>query len=99
LRRSSTTRKKCRTGKRGITRRQAVQIARQACIPDASQFTAYGSKPENLNIGGIPSEPCWFVYVPKMDFRGQGILRSSRVILVSKSSGKILYDGSARDEG
>lgn len=41
----------------------------------------------------------WYVYVPWCDGLDGSALRSSRVVVVSKVGGRILYDGSANDEG
>ena len=43
-----------------------------------------------------PLENCWFILTSFSDIP---MLASSRLIAVSKESGKILYDGSAYDEG
>jgi hypothetical protein len=53
---------------------------------------------DNLNVYGVQSYgPCWCVFVPWNDeFDG---LRSGRILLVSKLTGRLVYDGSACDEG
>jgi len=82
-----------------ISKKKAIEIARKACIPRPDRFVCKDRKPDNCRIYNMPSEPCWFVYAPWL-YEGEGMgLRSSRVILVSKLTGKILYDGSANDEG
>jgi hypothetical protein len=53
--------------------------------------------PANFRIYNPPKEPCWFIYAPWND--GKETLRSSRIILVSKETGRVLYDGDAGDEG
>ena len=54
--------------------------------------------------GGAPiiystpvNDRCWFVYLNN-HFAGYG-LKSSDIIIVSKDTGKVLYFGSANDEG
>ena len=56
-------------------------------------------KPEGrINIYRTwPEEPVWYVYVPWDD--GLVYIRSSRVILIAKKDGRVLYDGGAGVEG
>jgi hypothetical protein len=82
-----------------VSRRQAVDIARTQSTPAQSSFRVYGRKPGNVNIYNLPAEACWFVFASWGDGKDGTILRSSRVLLVSKLSGKVLYDGTANDEG
>lgn len=51
------------------------------------------------NIYLQSQDPCWYIFVPWGDGLDGSILRSSRVIVISKVTGAILYDGSANDEG
>jgi hypothetical protein len=62
-------------------------------VTDApANFTPdYNSPPIN--------EPAWFVFLPWFDGHDGACLRSSHVIAVSKADGRVLYDGSANDEG
>lgn len=81
-----------------ITKQRALQIAARAVTPHGGKFKCYSKKPESFRNYGInPIEPCWYVYVPWND--GLTALRSSRVIVISRLTGSILYDGSAGDEG
>ena len=80
-------------------RRQVAVIARRAVVPDVRQFRVYSRKPENVNVYNVPTEPCWYVFAPWVDGKDGTMLRSSHVLLVSKISGRVLYDGSANDEG
>jgi hypothetical protein len=48
---------------------------------------------------GPLTEPAWYVFVPHFDGMDGNCLRSSHVIVISKVGGRILYDGSAFDEG
>lgn len=46
---------------------------------------------------GLPIENCWHIL-----FSDQAVtfgLRSSRLIAISKETGKVIFDGSANDEG
>ncbi len=81
------------------TRQRALQIAAAACKCDAEQLTIHGTQPGNCYLYNAPTEPCWFVYAPWGDGKDGFMLRSSRVIIISKFNGAILYDGSANDEG
>ena len=47
----------------------------------------------------LTSEPCWYIFAPWDDHNEPLVIRSRRVILVSKLTGMIHYDGSAGDEG
>jgi len=78
----------------------AVAEALCKCPPDAipSVINVY-SVTDRRPTGAYIShrEPAWFVYVPWAD--GDFALRSSRVIAISKVGGRMLFDGSAGDEG
>lgn len=81
-----------------ITKQRALAIAARALTPHGGQFKCYSQKPDSCRIYGINTDqPCWYVYVPWED--RVLALRSSRVMVVSRLTGKILYDGSAGDEG
>jgi hypothetical protein len=82
-----------------VSRRKATEIAGLKCASPKGDFQIFGSKPsrKRINIYCLPKESCWFIYAPWND--GKDMLRSSRIILVSKESGKVLYDGEAGDEG
>lgn len=82
-----------------VSRRKAVEIVVQKeGIPASDAFPVFGKMPTSVHIYAPPKEPCWFIHVPWNDGRPQ-MIRSSRIILVSKISGKVLYDGGAGDEG
>lgn len=81
-----------------VTARKALRLAADhAGVPetDLNQWIVRAETPKLYNP---PAEPCWPVYCPWNDGKPP-MIRSSRVILVSKLTGKILYDGSASDEG
>lgn len=81
-----------------ITKQRALAIAARTLTPHGGQFECYSQKPNNCRIYGINTDqPCWYVYLPWED--GMMALRSSRVMVISRLTGKILYDGSAGDEG
>lgn len=81
-----------------IIKQRALAIAARALIPHGEQFECYSQKPDSCRIYGINiDQPCWYIYAPWAD--GMLALRSSRVMVISRLTGKILYDGSAGDEG
>jgi hypothetical protein len=55
-------------------------------------------KAEAMKLYNPPAEPYWPVTCPWNDGK-EPMIRDSRVILVSKLTGEILYDGPAGDEG
>lgn len=84
-----------------VTQRMAQDIARQALAQPvvAASLICHGRKPAHFSVYASFAEPCWWVEVPWNDEHGQPIIRSSRVIVIGRQSGKILYDGPAGDEG
>jgi len=54
-------------------------------------------RPRNLGFDVAPDVPAWYVHIPWFD--GEVGLCSSRVLVISKSDGHVLIDGSANDEG
>ena len=81
-----------------ITKQKALGIAMQVCKGDRKEFHCYSKKPENFTIYAIiPDEPCWYVCTSWDD--NPPILRSSRLIVISRLTGQVFYDGSAGDEG
>ena len=84
-----------------VTQSMALDIARQALAQSVGSvpLICHGRKPANFNIYGDLPEPCWWVQVPWNEDSGQSVLRSSRVIVIGRQTGKILYVGPAGDEG
>lgn len=81
-----------------ITKQCALAIAERAFIHHGGQFECYSQKPDSCRLYGFNTDhPCWYIYAPWAD--GMLALRSSRVMVISRLTGKILYDGSAEDEG
>jgi hypothetical protein len=79
-----------------ITKQLALAIAARAFPPHDGQFKCYSQKPDNCLIYVTwTDQPCWYVYVPWED--GILSLRSSRVMVISRLTGDILYNGSAGD--
>jgi hypothetical protein len=83
-----------------VTQGMALDIARQALAQsvESEPLICHGRKPARFNMyAGFP-EPCWWVQVPWND-KEANALRSSRVIVIGRQTGRILYDGPAGDEG
>ena len=83
-----------------VSRQMAIEIARKDLTykPGPADFKIYDKRPDNCHVYGVPDDDlCWFIYAPWGD--GLAMLRSSRVVVVSKKTGKVLYSGSAQDEG
>ena len=49
--------------------------------------------------GPLPDEPCWVFHVDEWSKRGVIALDSTRLLFVSKLSGRVVFDGKAGDEG
>ena len=83
-----------------ITRRMALDIARQALAQSVASepLICHGRKPARFSIYANLPEPCWWVQAPSND-REASALRSSRVIVIGRQTGKVHYDGPAGDEG
>ena len=83
-----------------ITKQHALAIAARAFPPHDGQFKCYSQNPDNCLIYCFNTDqPCWYVYVPWEDEDKVLSLRSSRVMVISRLTGDILYNGSAGDEG
>lgn len=84
-----------------ITRETALAIASRAVSQGvvALPMTCHGRKPDDFRIYAKPPEPCWFVQVPWDDGEQGYVIRSCRVIVIGRRTGKVYYDGSAGDEG
>jgi len=81
-----------------ITQPMAIEIAQHACNVQKREFVCYANKPEGCHIYRVyPDEPCWYVLSAWDD--NPNVLRSSRLVVISRMTGAILYDGDAGDEG
>jgi hypothetical protein len=81
-----------------ISRRKALSIAIEKGIPVSPSDPVHGRIPGKVCIYSAPTEPCWFIFAPWNDGKVM-LIRSSRIILISKETGRIMYDGEAGDEG
>ncbi|WP_165923020.1 hypothetical protein [Sulfurirhabdus autotrophica] len=84
-----------------VSQNKALRLASQIITNKVRNvpLICYGTQPSNCRIYNRPSEPCWYIYAPWNDHHDVLAVRSSRVILVGKKTGAILYDGSAGNEG
>ncbi|BBO86718.1 hypothetical protein DSCO28_72840 (plasmid) [Desulfosarcina ovata subsp. sediminis] len=77
-----------------IDRNQALRIAQQQYTPPKEAFEIYDEMPANWIIyGGDRYNPDehWFIQGPIRD----GIIGGSRVIIISRETGEVVYDGPA----
>ena len=84
---------------KNISKEQALEIFRAHIATDKPQIHSITDSAPNVNVyGGLPLEECWHIlcsYQPN----DPTMLTSSRLICVSKNTGRILFDGSANNEG
>lgn len=67
--------------------------------PDWGIYSQPGDKWITYNHDFKDFNKYWFVSCPWYDGFDEGVLRSSRVIVVSRKTHEILFDGSVQDEG
>ena len=81
----------------GLSSDAAKQIARDACAPSLDSIQVYDAPQPGwcLYLAGM-EEPCWFVVVPS---GVPNLIQSSTVVVISKCNDKVLYRGSAFNEG
>jgi hypothetical protein len=81
-----------------ISRDKAKRIAGKACALPLDSMEVFDTPPEGWRLYRLEGdEPCWYVRVPS-EFSSM-MLQSSRVLVVSRKTGNVLYIGSAGDEG
>ncbi len=84
-----------------ISRRAAMAMARQIVSKDTTRIAmvCHRRQPKNVNAYLTHKEPCWWIITQWNDGHDSLSLRSSRLILIGKLTGRVYYDGSAKDEG
>jgi hypothetical protein len=84
-----------------VTQRMALAIAQQVLAQPvvSTPLICHIRKPVRFNIYASFPEPCWWVQVPWNDEKDGNVIRSSRVIVIGRQTGTVLYDGAAGDEG
>ncbi|TXT21571.1 MAG: hypothetical protein FD134_2654 [Gallionellaceae bacterium] len=81
-----------------ITIQMALKIARRAFNAKARELKCYAAKPEKCHPYALgTNEPCWYVLGPWSN--DLNMLRSSRIVVISRVTGAVLYEGDAGDEG
>ena len=83
-----------------VSRRKALKIAAKALMPDPNDFEIHEKIPDNMNVymKQNQNEPCWYIVLPR-GAAGTGMLMNSHLVIISKHTAQIIYNGSANDEG
>jgi hypothetical protein len=80
-----------------ISRDEGLAVFHQQYPPaTVDVFTITDTLPGNCVVYNPPTN-CWFILFLENPLRMR--LQSSQVVAISKSTGEIVYDGSANDEG
>jgi hypothetical protein len=81
-----------------ISREQALEVFHERHPSTIIRsFEITDALPKGCSIYNCPKD-CWFVrFLTRYD--DPCVLRSSRLVAISKSNGEIVYDGDANDEG
>jgi hypothetical protein len=78
-----------------VSKEKASQIIREHLIQEIpKEFEIYDGVPFGIKYYNMSKEPCWTVLISL----GANQLSASRMICVSKKTGKIIYDGQTNDE-
>ena len=85
-----------------ISSDEALCIAQKALIPSLKSMSIHDNFEDcspmvQYKLSSRKNEPCWFIHLSSRKMHG--ILCSSHLIVVSKETGEVLYNGSAHDEG
>ena len=80
-----------------INKEKALEIAREHALRvELDIFDITDSLPPGCSVYNAPKD-CWYISCSyNLPFHA---LTSSRLICVSKTTGEVVYDGSANDEG
>lgn len=84
-----------------VSQHDAIEIAARkvGARPEEMSVIYQNAEPARFGIYNVSDEPCWWVVAPHADSHGVLALRSSRIVLVGRQSGAVLFDGLANDEG
>jgi hypothetical protein len=90
-----------------LSRKRALKVVRRqinkqrVLVLSSAHFKIFDQLPDNCHIYmTYPiDKPCWFVKCPWGDGQDGSMLRSCRLMLLTRWGGKVVYDGSAGDEG
>jgi integration host factor subunit alpha len=66
--------------------------------PSAAVYGITDSVPGNCHAYALPQKDCWYVLCSAHSYQANMIC-SSRIIAISRTTGEVVYDGSANDEG
>ena len=66
--------------------------------PRSGRYKITDSVPKNCNAYTLPQNDCWYVVCSSYQSPAH-IICSSRIIAISKTTGEVIYDGDACDEG
>jgi hypothetical protein len=83
-----------------ITQQVALEIFQEYIEqkkPTATIYRITETLPAGCRAYGPPQEDCWYIFYALN--RPIGMICSSDLIAVSKKTGKVIYEGSANDEG
>jgi len=84
--------------KNNISKEQALEIFKAHVAMDEQKIHRITDSPPNVNVYGMPSEECWHILC-SYNQHAPTMLASSRLICISKITGRILFDGSSNNEG
>lgn len=77
----------------------AIAIAKGAAHRGMMVLSIHSHPPASVCVYNLPKGYFWYILFSHGDAKDGVILRSSKLIVVSKADGEILYNGSANDEG
>ena len=84
-----------------INQENALQIVKKLVGDESCEFTVFPEIPEAFPIYQFWDKeiPVWFIILKSQETDQGMMLQGSRVFVVSKKDGSILYDGNGNDEG
>ncbi len=91
---------------KNISRKQALEDEVKICMEkvqlafeDQGRYECVDGIPPGCHIYAKPEEPCWCIFAPWEATLNHVQIHGSRIILIAKAGGRVLYDGPANDEG
>jgi len=89
------TKMKMSDSKAFLTKKKALQIFHKHLIQEIpKEFEICDGVPFGIQYYNMSKEPCWSALIPS----GQTWTGASRIICLSKKTGKVIYDGPINDE-
>jgi len=80
-----------------MDRETALRMAAWRAKASVDALEIFDGRPARAGVYETWQGECWWVFAPWND--GQWSLRSSRIIVIRQSDGRVVYDGPAGDEG